>query len=274
MIKLFRNIRKKIIAENSSIIRNTNYLKYALGEIVLVVIGILIALQVNNWNETRLEQKRIKQYAKSLVQDLKNDIDMLLVSQFQAQKKFKDIDSLRHYINQTPYSNLSNTDLYVLAHDIIYRPYKWNRTTINELKNSGGLRYITNDSLHKKLVAYESFSSHLDEDFEFDKSNADKADNMMVLLLNLNSPYISKIIISENNTFNNPSFNIYAADEYKVSKANDLKLISYDEMLIQKFTNTFILIQDNYRIRAFSEMPEIIEDANELINILKKEYNL
>ncbi|MDF1518104.1 MAG: DUF6090 family protein, partial [Lutibacter sp.] len=93
MIKFFRNIRKKIIAENSSIIKNTNYLKYALGEIVLVVIGILIALQVNNWNETRLEQKRIKQYAKSLVQDLKNDIDMLLVSQFQAQKKYKDIDS-------------------------------------------------------------------------------------------------------------------------------------------------------------------------------------
>jgi len=270
MIKIFRNIRQNLLNDG----KTTKYFKYAIGEIVLVVIGILIALQVNNWNETRLEQKRIKQYAKSLVQDLKNDIDMLLVSQFQAKKKYKDIDSLRRYINQTPYSNLSKTDLYVLAHDIIYRPYKWNRTTINELKNSGGLRYITNDSLQKKLVAYESFSSHLDEDFEFDKSNADKADNMMVLLLNLNSPYISEIIISENDSFNSPSYDIYATEEYKVSKANDLKLISYDEMLIQKFTNTFILIQDNYRIRAFSEMQEIIEDANELINILKKEYNL
>ncbi|MFH4966108.1 DUF6090 family protein [Gaetbulibacter sp. M235] len=146
MIKLFRNIRKKLAAEN----KVPAYLRYAIGEIVLVVIGILIALQVNNWNETRIEQKRIKQYAKSLIQDLKNDIEMLKVSKFQAEKKFMYIDSLRQYVNITPYSNLSNTDLYVIAHDIMYRPYFWNRATLNELKNSGGLRYISNDSLQKK----------------------------------------------------------------------------------------------------------------------------
>ena len=50
MIKLIRNIRKKLIAQG----KTTNYIKYALGEIVLVVIGILIALQVNNWNENRI----------------------------------------------------------------------------------------------------------------------------------------------------------------------------------------------------------------------------
>ncbi|HEY5688819.1 MAG TPA: DUF6090 family protein [Yeosuana sp.] len=270
MINFFRKIRKQMADDN----RPLKYLSYAIGEIVLVVIGILIALQVNNWNESRLEQKRINQYAKSLVQDLKNDIDMLEVSLFQAEKKYGFIDSLRYLINHTPHLDLSNTDLYVIGHDIMYRPYKWNRTTFNELKNSGGLRYITNDSLQKKLVAYESFSNHLDEDFEFDKSNAEKADNMMVLLLNLNSPYITKMTILENNSFDSPSFNIYETEEYKASKANDLKLASYDEALIQKFVNTFIIIQDNYRTRAFKEMPEIIENAHELIALLKLEYNL
>ena len=53
MIKLFNNIRKSLIAEGKTI----NYLKYAIGEIVLVVIGILIALQVNNWNEDRQGKK-------------------------------------------------------------------------------------------------------------------------------------------------------------------------------------------------------------------------
>ena len=49
MIKLFRNIRQKLVTEG----KTTNYLKYAIGEIVLVVIGILIALQINNWNKKK-----------------------------------------------------------------------------------------------------------------------------------------------------------------------------------------------------------------------------
>ncbi|MFH4966107.1 hypothetical protein V8G69_13980 [Gaetbulibacter sp. M235] len=126
----------------------------------------------------------------------------------------------------------------------------------------------------KKLVAYESFSNHLDEDFQFDKSNAEKGDDIMALLLNLNSPYISKIVVLENSDFNDLFFNIYNTEAYRDSKANDIKLLSYDDILIKKFVNTFILIQDNYRIRAFKEMPKIINDANDLINLLKKEYNL
>jgi hypothetical protein len=47
MIKFFRHIRQSLILEN----KTGKYLKYAIGEIVLVVIGILIALQINNWNE-------------------------------------------------------------------------------------------------------------------------------------------------------------------------------------------------------------------------------
>ncbi len=67
MIKIFRHIRRKLAAEN----KFWTYWRYAIGEILLVIIGILIALQVNNWNEKRLEQKRIRQYAKSLIEDLK-----------------------------------------------------------------------------------------------------------------------------------------------------------------------------------------------------------
>ncbi|MFH6768279.1 hypothetical protein V8G56_05995 [Gaetbulibacter aquiaggeris] len=52
MIKLFSNIRKKLLAEG----KTANYLKYAIGEIVLVMIGILLALQVNSWNQSRLER--------------------------------------------------------------------------------------------------------------------------------------------------------------------------------------------------------------------------
>ena len=70
MIKFFRNIRQKLIEQEN--IRK--YLLYAIGEIFLVVIGILIALQVNNWNEQRKQNNRENE----LLTQLKGDINLLL----------------------------------------------------------------------------------------------------------------------------------------------------------------------------------------------------
>ena len=67
MIPLFRKIRKKMADEN----RPFKYMRYAIGEIVLVVIGILIALQINNWNETqraRSEEKALRQNLREALQ--------------------------------------------------------------------------------------------------------------------------------------------------------------------------------------------------------------
>ena len=70
MIKFFRHIRQQLIRDN----KMGKYFKYAIGEIILVVIGILIALQINNWNENRkLKQQEAKYYCQ-LVADLNADI--------------------------------------------------------------------------------------------------------------------------------------------------------------------------------------------------------
>ncbi len=75
MIKFFRNIRKTIVNDG----KTGNYLKYAIGEILLVVIGILIALQVNNWNETRKERIQEDLLVQSIISDLK--MDTLMINQ-------------------------------------------------------------------------------------------------------------------------------------------------------------------------------------------------
>ena len=111
----------------------------------------------------------------------------------------------------------------------------------------------------------------MDEDFEFDKSNADKGDNMITLVLDLNSIYFPELSDKDSDK---PFKDIYTTDEYKISKTNDLKLISYDKALIQQFINKYILIQDNYDVRAFSEMPRIMNNAQKLIELLKNEYQL
>ncbi|WP_052461231.1 DUF6090 family protein [Psychroserpens mesophilus] len=69
MIKFFRKIRQKMLTEN----KFSNYLIYAIGEIFLVVIGILIALQINNWNESRKQSITEKEFITSLKNDLKQD---------------------------------------------------------------------------------------------------------------------------------------------------------------------------------------------------------
>ncbi|PHS68000.1 MAG: hypothetical protein COB12_01945 [Flavobacterium sp.] len=75
MAKLFNKIRKNLVSEKPSVSRTSKYLKYAIGEIVLVVIGILIALSINNWAESKKEDKVLKNIYSVIVKDLKNDIN-------------------------------------------------------------------------------------------------------------------------------------------------------------------------------------------------------
>ena len=71
MIKLFRKIRQKSLSEN----KFSNYLIYAIGEIILVVIGILIALWINNENQERIYEKKAEVILKEIQRDLKKDIE-------------------------------------------------------------------------------------------------------------------------------------------------------------------------------------------------------
>ena len=69
MIKFFRKIRQKLIEQQ----KVRSYLLYAIGEIILVVIGILIALSINNWNEQRKEQNRLLNIYSLIYADIEND---------------------------------------------------------------------------------------------------------------------------------------------------------------------------------------------------------
>ena len=69
----FRRIRKNLLSEGNY----RKYFKYAIGEIILVVIGILIAIQINDWNENRKQTKIRKQYLTEMRFELQEDINQL-----------------------------------------------------------------------------------------------------------------------------------------------------------------------------------------------------
>ena len=83
MIKFFKSIRQELVMKNDT----SKYFKYAIGEVVLVMVGILLALQVNNWNNTRAKKQlektvllQLKEDLGSMLNDLRGDKDVLKVT--------------------------------------------------------------------------------------------------------------------------------------------------------------------------------------------------
>lgn len=122
MIKFFRTIRKKLIEQGKTV----SYLKYAIGEILLVVIGILIALQVNNWNEQR------KVYAEEtrILTSLQKDLDQArteLGIQIKIEQGY--VDALQLILTDSPERELLFKN--PKADSILYAPFNCysNRST-------------------------------------------------------------------------------------------------------------------------------------------------
>ncbi|MDG1277837.1 MAG: DUF6090 family protein [Algoriphagus sp.] len=147
MISFFRKIRQKLLQQNQV----TRYLVYALGEIVLVVIGILIALQVNNWNIERND--RIAE--KNALQDLKEEFSDQAKKLANAQKRRElSIDFFSRKLN---YMKSGMLDSLIVYHPIL----NLGNTTlnapngvINSLISSGQINLISNDSLKYRLASW------------------------------------------------------------------------------------------------------------------------
>ena len=112
----------------------------------------------------------------------------------------------------------------------------------------------------------------MDEDLQFDRDLAQSANELMSQILYLNVPYFAQLRKMERDRPSDPNLELFKTPVYAASKKNDHDLNSYDKQLLNTFLNTYIEIQDRYRIRVFEEMPKIIRNANEIIRMLKDEY--
>ena len=189
MSNAFLRIRQKLIGEK----KYREYLIFGIGEIFLVMIGILLALQVNNLNEKRKEDEQIRKYAKSLAQELEDDIAMIKIIEYSTKQIAFRIDSLSNYIRDKQIEEISNLIVICLTWNQTYRPYSWNRATLEELKNSGSLRLIKNPELSKKIVKYDTFTRHMDEDYNTDKNESDNAHQILSRVVNVNYPNIEQL---------------------------------------------------------------------------------
>ncbi|NJN49872.1 MAG: hypothetical protein HC798_00130 [Polaribacter sp.] len=157
MIKFFRKIRQKLLEQN----RVSKYLLYAFGEIVLVVIGILIALQVSNWNKQNEDRKLEKRYVSELILDLQKDSIFIADVRETSYQQMLSKSKLTEYFEGQQFIE----DSLIVYFGTQWKPVpKFNpiTTTLDELKSTGNIKVIQNSSIRRKILeTYNYYTTHI-----------------------------------------------------------------------------------------------------------------
>jgi hypothetical protein len=137
------------------------YFKYAIGEIILVMIGILLALQVSNWNNQSTDRKLEKRYLSELILDLQTDSIVI----YEA-KKYSDKQVLAKRKLEKHFEGKQITEDSLLS----YFGSQWRHaskfnpitTTLDEMKSTGNIGVIENTSIRRKILeTYNYYTTHI-----------------------------------------------------------------------------------------------------------------
>lgn len=176
MIKFFRRIRQKMLSEN----KLSKYLLYAIGEIILVVIGILIAVNINSWNKQQAIEASNEIYCSKLLEELKLNISRLEYLAFDFETKnelanWKEVvensDSLLTLVTQ----GLQEKDLDFLLHREIWAggsQLNLHDATYEELLGTGKLYSLGSDSL---ILGLKKYYKRYEREIEYNRRWTDYA---------------------------------------------------------------------------------------------------
>ncbi len=251
MIKFFRKIRQNLLSEG----KTRNYLKYVFGEIILVMVGILLALQVNNWNESKKQSKK----ELSLLLNLKNDINIDIInlkhqdsvfSVFEADAalgielfyKAKTVKDINSVINLT--KSLWNV-LYI------------NNITYNEMISSGNMYAMKNKDLQKQITTYYL-------NVEGDKNYINEVNNEQAYLYNrMPEFYPFKFLTSQ---FKNPKIDLNLIDTTWINNPNSATYLA-----LENYLNTNQETNNVYRRSVYKRN---IEYSKKLLANINKELEI
>ena len=236
MIKFFRKIRQNLLSKG----KTGKYLKYAIGEIVLVMIGILLALQVNNWNEISKEDNTLKDALKQIAQDLRQD-EIVLNSYLRSDSKR--VEYLSALSNGTYNTIRLDSIMYNLDNYFFF--YKSNNA-YSSLKSSGLFSSLKNDSLKINLTAYyEQMYERLNTSSEYGENFTN---NRIVPFVLTHLDYDENLLVDEKLV------------KEKITTTNLLQLAKY-QINVKRFSinllNRAVVMNDNLRKEIKREIDNI-----------------
>jgi hypothetical protein len=236
--------------------RISKYVLYAVGEILLVVIGILIALQVNNWNEKRKEQNELIVIKENLYDEFQDNRTVLADRIALIEKALDHSEQVLSYMGASEEDiDRVNMDS-IIVYSLYYGNFNPPNSTILELLQAGKLKLIEDKVLKKYLADWLQMLEDTDEDFK----NQDLQANEFLM------PYINDHISQRN-------IDLYG--KYRMTNSRS-KLIEdyYDEVLNDfRFENLMIsnMAWNTIMLKHYEELDEMAED---MINHLRSSLNL
>ena len=191
MIKFFRKIRQNLLSKN----KFTKYLIYAIGEIILVVIGILIALSINSWNQGRIDKKSESKYLKDIKKEIQNNNSILdFYIKNRLPYKIEGLLSAKKYSEE----NIEIKDTIAFLNTVTKGGMitnglgKLSRNSYNELLSTGNFQLISKDSIKIKVKSYYWGLDADDSNVKTYKSDITKFTTGLRPYNSSNPEYISK----------------------------------------------------------------------------------
>jgi hypothetical protein len=174
MVKIFRKIRQNLLSEGNT----GKYLKYAIGEIMLVVIGILIALQVNTWNQKRITNETVNNSLARLVNDLKADIKLFKKGSNYYQTLNIELDSVYNL-----FINLDKGEDFIISPWSFHQPglSSSNNQTYNEMLYTGNFFKILNHDLVRDISIYYKYCDDFKVQFQIANEKVDESRDNPIL---------------------------------------------------------------------------------------------
>ncbi|WGK63950.1 DUF6090 family protein [Croceiramulus getboli] len=253
MIKFFRKIRQRLLVEN----KFTKYLLYALGEIALVMIGILLALQVNNWNE----QRKMKAEEQELLANLKLSFEQKLLELEDKmegrQKNVKGIDRLLETIAQ-PEPSITEDDPFTLLQQL-FSWYAVNEefSSIQTLFSTGKINLITNDALRLQLIAWPD---RMEEMLEEQRVIQD-------LVIHQLNPLISTYVSSSNLA------NSYFENNIDLKRIPSPYPNDWNGLLTDRKFESLIAQKKIYLIANIIDTQPLIDQAKTILELIESDLN-
>jgi hypothetical protein len=239
------------------------YLKYAIGEIVLVVIGILIALQINNWNEDRKDQLRLKNHYVELLNELNNDRDRLEEIIEYVSESNNQIFEISEFINNTQ----SKSDTTKITADLLdaeaYVFFSISKSAYTTLLSSGDIQLIENTQLKNALSIYNDITNW---DWTAHNGNLKDAIERYAFYVHKFLPpllFRDYYVSNFSNSLKNKTFNTYTT--------NKRPKIEWERLKNDEEFGTIISQLITYRVFQLNFYNQLLEDINVMIVLLQTE---